>query len=366
MAALPQELQLRVRLAGLRESGVISGEEEQLAAFAAGALSQPPEKGPGVARKSERSSRKGAGEEEEKAECPICFERYCTEDKGIAQPLCVLLGPDGKRARDSSGVCRHFFHYECMKAMPQKTCPMCRRPYSTLGVLPNVRDRAQQARWFQLIDADGDGSLSKREVVDVLRVTMPVVDDVPMIRQYVDRLWPKVDRDGSGECSLQELPYLLTELGRSLPGEQKKEEKPPRLTAQTKAEWFRFWDEDNSGGLDQREMTRALVKTCGNYGVNPQGIQSARSTLDEVWCIFDTSGDGIIDLEEFCRPDGLGDALVLAGCGSPVAARPAGSFQDPMPREPSLPPGGWSCSACTFLNLAEVRVCSVCGTNKPY
>eukprot|EP00756_Hemistasia_phaeocysticola_P005217 Hpha_TRINITY_DN13225_c0_g1::TRINITY_DN13225_c0_g1_i1::g.154660::m.154660 len=362
---LPQALQLRLRLHDLRVNGAITDHEEHRAAFAAGAVRQPPAKGPRVARRGASHTLKGNGddEEEEKAECPICFERYCTEDRGIAQPLCVLLGPNGMRAKDSAGSCRHFFHVDCIKDMTQKNCPMCRRAYSQIGVLPDVRDHRQHHRWFQLIDADGDGSLSKREVVDVLRVTMPVVDDTKMITEYVDRLWPQVDRSGTGQCGLRELPNLFQELGRCLPG-QSVEKKPPRLTASSKADWFRFWDEDHSGGLDKREMTRALVKTFRNYGTTAAGIASARGTLDAVWCIFDDSGDGIIDLQEFCQPDGLGDAMILAGCGSPreEAVNPPSGGWD---RQPSMPPGGWGCPACTFINLAESRECGVCASPRP-
>lgn len=31
-------------------------------------------------------------------------------------------------------------------------------------------------------------------------------------------------------------------------------------------------------------------------------VQSIRSTIDAVWCLFDTDGSGSVDREEFLRP----------------------------------------------------------------
>ena len=86
--------------------------------------------------------------------------------------------------------------------------------------------------------------------------------------------------------------------------------------------------EDGSGALDKEEVTRALIKTfalaspvspsspsspCGGGGV--VAVAELRATLDAIWPVFDDDDSGVIEQGEWCRPDGLCDAVIAAQQG---------------------------------------------------
>ncbi len=50
--------------------------------------------------------------------------------------------------------------------------------------------------WFQVVDINGDGRLDQREVLEVLRATLPV--DSEKLERDLPRLWRGWDKDGDG------------------------------------------------------------------------------------------------------------------------------------------------------------------------
>ena len=82
-----------------------------------------------------------------------------------------------------------------------------------------------------------------------------------------------------------------------------------------KTGWFTYWDEDNSGELDQEEVVRALLKTL-NMTSDQAQVRNMRSTVSAIWPIFDDDGSGTISREEFLKTDGLADTVIAtAGLG---------------------------------------------------
>lgn len=64
--------------------------------------------------------------------------------------------------------------------------------------------------------------------------------------------------------------------------------------------WYRYWDEDNDGTLQQEEVVRALLKTL-KLTTNQDRVRQMRETIAAIWPIFDTDGSGSVDQEEFLR-----------------------------------------------------------------
>ena len=76
-----------------------------------------------------------------------------------------------------------------------------------------------------------------------------------------------------------------------------------------KEAWYRYWDEDNSNALDKEEVVRALLKTFRM--TNDQQRVLMRNTIDAIWGIFDDDESGVIEREEFLKPnDGLADTII--------------------------------------------------------
>lgn len=186
-------------------------------------------------------------------ECVICFDGLCTK------PVVALYCADGKRS------CRHYFHHDCLVGpeehvlMLRRDCPVCRAKWTTAVTVPSplVDPRA----FFDLIDVDSGGTLSKNEVLDGLKATVDL--DWRQIDASVDALWSTWDADGNGTISYEEMMRpgtgLLDYIRRNYPGQEDKR-MPPDLR-QSAWKWFEFWDEDSSRSLEKDEVLRALVKT---------------------------------------------------------------------------------------------------------
>ena len=88
----------------------------------------------------------------EHSECPVCYEEMWKAASG------VFVNPSGKR------TCPHFFHLSCARQVGEqsrggKHCPLCRAQFQSVVEVPAV-DRDPNA-WFNLVDLNGDKSLSK-------------------------------------------------------------------------------------------------------------------------------------------------------------------------------------------------------------
>ena len=159
--------------------------------------------------------------------------------------------------------------------------------------------------WFRLVDLNGDGHLDQKEVVEVLKAALPidwkVRQTIPTTHSSIVHVmslcrlegpraqatrvlgqmgtlsfpqstyehthtcvhWPSVacvsvqDRDGNGTIEMNEMmdPQngLVAYVRRTLP--HRGEARPPDLKTH-RLDWFRYWDEDNNGTLEQEVRSR--------------------------------------------------------------------------------------------------------------
>ena len=68
-------------------------------------------------------------------------------------------------------------------------------------------------------------------------------------------------------------------------------------------------DEDGGGELEKEEVVRALIKT---FHLTVDKVDTIRSMLDSIWCLFDVDGDGGISRDEFGAPDGLAETVLAS------------------------------------------------------
>lgn len=318
------------------------------------------------------------------AECAICFDDLCS------QPVAVCIGEDGKRS------CRHYYHLECMKGIvpiwtrgyggemevasaeearregKKPLCPLCRVPFSSIAELPDPFKDLR--RWFRIADVSGTGALSRDEVRDVLRATVPC--DETLLDEAIERRWREWDKAGTGSIREREVGLLLAFIrDRSKAGGARRSRRgEPPFIAVDREGWFEYWDEDSSGALSKEEVARALIKTFDAANRHVDGMQRL---ITEVWPVFDVNRSGTITRGEFLRPDGLADVIIATLNSNPryaeAAARQAAA-QSPTssPRAPpaarrsslAMEPPKWSCLQCTFLNLEGLTECAVCGVPK--
>lgn len=209
-------------------------------------------------------------------------------------------------------------HQQCAEAMQcagRFSCPECRAPFDSVQPLPHLTP-ANIGEWFRAVDVDGDGRLSKTEVLTVLKAQYKL--DWRALEQHIDLLWAKWDQDGSGDLALEELTapgglvHYVT--GIHIDGSfaaPPPMQRPPPPSLQNVAQWFRYWDEDGNGSLDMQEVQRALLKTF-ELGDDLRAVQTMRETLDAVWPLFDHDGNGDISFGEFTATHGLGETLAAS------------------------------------------------------
>ena len=135
-------------------------------------------------------------------------------------------------------------------------CPQCRLPFNNIKEVPVASEDPDG--WFFCVDVEGDGRLSRTQVLNVLLTQFPL--DWRKTEEALPTLWERWDRDGSGFISRQEfmdpdgglLAFVRAHL-LHLPTE------PP--AGATQAQWFRYFDDDRSGTLTRPQCMRALVKS---------------------------------------------------------------------------------------------------------
>jgi len=262
----------------------------------------PAEEVLGAGRSRSRSPRRGSiplAVAQRHAECPISFEPLVEGRVG------VFLDSGGRRASP------HYFKYEAAMgwlATGSKECPMTRKSVASVRLVPSIL-RDPEA-WLAVCDVDGNKRLSRREVVEALKAQLPL-DNVALEQFLTDEAkWRTWDADGSGSIEFAEivdkdrglLAFVLASFQR-----QMQSESVPDIR-QDRDRWFRHWDEDSSGELDVDEVVRAFTKT---FHIDVAMIAQLRESLQAVWTIFDTEGDGTVSKAEFLRPsDGLADTII--------------------------------------------------------
>eukprot|EP00281_Chroomonas_sp_CCMP1168_P009241 CAMPEP_0206272876 /NCGR_PEP_ID=MMETSP0047_2-20121206/34258_1 /ASSEMBLY_ACC=CAM_ASM_000192 /TAXON_ID=195065 /ORGANISM="Chroomonas mesostigmatica_cf, Strain CCMP1168" /LENGTH=249 /DNA_ID=CAMNT_0053701859 /DNA_START=68 /DNA_END=818 /DNA_ORIENTATION=- len=243
----------------------------------------------------------GAQRAIEYAECVVCFDDMYKEQAGVLLQggkavVPALLAPamrkDGARLKWGG-----------------KCCPVCRKAFDGVDAVPGIDDDPHG--WFKVVDLNGDGKLSQREVVEVLKAQLPI--DYLRLEAELPDLWNTWDVNKDNIISEEELLEpnrgLLAYIKREFP----RSEAAGIPDIRTDREgWFRYWDYDKSGTLELDEIVRALIKTF-KLSEDHSRIESMREMVTAVWAIFDTDGSGGIDTEEFSRPgDGLADSITAS------------------------------------------------------
>merc|ERR1740117_1633173 len=190
----------------------------------------------------------------EHAECPICY------DEMHKFTSAVFVAASGKR------TCSHFFHETCAREVGgggARTCPVCRAPYASVLPIPDMR--LDPKGWFRIMDLDGDGKLSLKEVAAVLKAQIPM-DWKKLETRSAEDWFKKWDRDGDGGITFQEMMHpatgILAFVRQMFPRQTAADAQPPDIQRHRLA-WFDHFDEDRSGTLEKQEVVRAIVKTFG-------------------------------------------------------------------------------------------------------
>ncbi|CAG9316717.1 unnamed protein product [Blepharisma stoltei] len=138
--------------------------------------------------------------------------------------------------------------------------------------LMNKNEVSQLAQAFRALDTNGDGKLSKDELLAQYKNTM----GANQAEEEVQRIMKEVDVDGNGFIDYSE--FIMASAKRE-----------SLLSKQNLENAFRLFDNDNSGKISAKEIRNILGREV---------ISS-----DEVWRDLvgqvDQNGDGEIDLREF-------------------------------------------------------------------
>ena len=248
---------------------------------------------------SQVSSERGVAEAH--AECPICFESL------HKAPVGVFLDGRGKR------VSQHFFNLEAARqwlSTGNGHCPLTRQPIASVLPVPDLRTDPEG--WFRAVDVDGNGKLSRKEVVEALKAQLRV-DNKALDAAIADPhggFWRQWDKDGSGTIEKEELlaPQGLAHYVRSTFLKRQDTLLIPDIKRDKNA-WYAYWDEDGSGTLEKEEVVRALLKTL-NLQSTPAKVLEMRGTIDAIWPVFDPDGSNSIDKAEFLAAEGLANTII--------------------------------------------------------
>ena len=138
--------------------------------------------------------------------------------------------------------------------------------------LTTKSEREEMLELFKNLDKDGNGTLSRQEIVE----GMGLFSRATGLDQEIDRIMQHVDIDGSGEIDYTE--FITATLNRS------------RLLSKERLEIaFKLYDTDNSGTITKDELKAIFGKSH----------QYDDSFWEEMIQEVDKNGDGVIDIHEF-------------------------------------------------------------------
>ena len=206
------------------------------------------------------------------------------------------------------------FHERCVKKTSVRACPVpfCGKPFTHRRRVPDPEHKPSS--WFQIVDFDDNGSLSKDEVIQILRAQLPI--DERKLGDLLEVHWSRWDVDGNGSVDMMEMIHPHNGLLAFVKRNREKLIKarkgaPPDLMTDPES-WFDYWDEDNSLSLDLDEVVRAIIKTF-ELSADESASGRLHRVITAIWPVFDHDGSGAIDKEEFMLPKiGLGAALIAS------------------------------------------------------
>lgn len=238
----------------------------------------------------------------EVAECAICLEQVCHHP-----PLGYLLA-----AGRLGWACRHLFHLRCIKQLPQRRCPVCRATFSEVRELPDIRQNP--GAWFDAMDVDRTGDLSREEVLGALSVVLPIdrekletllcpshvstcnntecssipVEEEPDIRAPPD-LWNQWDKTNCGRISRAEfedpegglLVWILARLKLVHRSARPRPRLADAIGEEALAKWFEFWDWGQVSFLTTGQLARAVLQECGSLLPNTRPAEIVKEIFEE-------------------------------------------------------------------------------------
>ena len=143
-----------------------------------------------------------------------------------------------------------------------------------ISQLSTSKDREEMLELFKTLDKDGNGTLSKSELVAGFHRIYG--NDIEDLEEEVDKIMVNVDANRSGEIDYSE--FVVATMNRQ------------KLLSREKLEAaFKAFDLDNSGTISADELKTVL----GRFHSYDDSIW--QEIIKEV----DTNGDGVIDLREF-------------------------------------------------------------------
>jgi len=141
--------------------------------------------------------------------------------------------------------------------------------------LLSLQDTKDLREVFRLMDKNGDGRISKTELVEVYRETMPPSE----AEKAVSEIMSRADTDGSGFMDYTEFLRASIDL-KAL------------LTEKLLAEVFSVFDRDGNGTITSQEIMKVLKG-------NSVGGEVDESVWNSIVAEVDRNGDGVIDINEF-------------------------------------------------------------------
>ena len=148
---------------------------------------------------------------------------------------------------------------------------------------------------FRHFDTDGDGSISKKELMEGLS-KLGIFNNVPNWKKQIPLLIKKIDVDGDDDIQLREFFALLNITDYS-PNIIQRMTKIFAIATQKKVsikDIFKHLDTDNSGQLDSNELEKGL-KSLGTFD------EITMNDIESVINHFDKDGDKLISIDEFVQ-----------------------------------------------------------------
>lgn len=233
----------------------------------------------------------------EHAACPICFEDLASKPQEV-----------GALLHQGCRVEATLYHSSCVGAecgsgdsRPQHLdglSPVTRKPVDGFRPMPAL---SEELHWCQFVDWNNDKSIDCGELAHVVAAMLPL--DQNKVEDFVRDTF---DTDSDGRISDHELQLLvLPYLREHLPGLQAAmpSAPPPEICPGSQGDefsaWFRHWDADGSGQLDNRELSFALAK-CFYKSLGPELDVGTKDMIVSTFLTeADINGDGQVSEAEF-------------------------------------------------------------------
>mmetsp|Transcript_18811 Transcript_18811/g.32957 ORF Transcript_18811/g.32957 Transcript_18811/m.32957 type:complete len:264 (+) Transcript_18811:2-793(+) len=211
-----------------------------------------------------------------------------------------LLALDPSARLDAAAALSHPFFVQGMEAKTPKdltptltsfvnfhrSAKLRRAALAALATQLTSRQLRELREQFLLVDANGDGRISKEDLTMSIALSSPggASEDV---RMWVETIFDSVFLEGDREIEYTEWLAAVLQQGEYV------SEEAVRAA-------FRIFDTDGDGYINQGELSQVLAQTP-----------------EEVACLlpeFDTNGDGVLDFNEFKG--------IFSGGDSPVRCEP--------------------------------------------